>query len=169
MNNTSNYKSNLIFFALLFKNETDLKQVKESISRDYGKIIKESPVYEFNHSAYYSTEMGEPLYRQFIGIGASLSPPNYWTIKHWATELETHFTTNDKRTINIDPGIIHAHNAIFFSTKDFAHRLPIGHQIYAEVSLIYKKKKFHALDWTYPDMTKKEILDFFSDFRKCLL
>jgi hypothetical protein len=37
----------------------------------------------------------------------------------------------------------------------------LGQGIYAEITLIYRKHKFHPLEWTYPDYQEDSALDFF--------
>jgi len=40
---------------------------------------------------------------------------------------------------------------VLATTKDNAHRIYLGQGIYAEVTLIYRGRRFCPLPWTYPD------------------
>ena len=54
---------------------------------------------------------------------------------------------------------------MLFSTKNYAHRVPLHSGIYAELTLIYRNKSYQPVEWTYPDYSSKAYLDFFSDIR----
>ena len=68
--------------------------------------------------------------------------------------------------MNIDPGYLTAARVVLASTKDFAHRLYLGKGIYGEVTLLYQKKDFQALPWTYPDYRSEAYRQFFRELRR---
>ena len=56
-----------------------------------------------------------------------------------------------RRSVNLDPGMLTLGRLMLASTKDNAQRIPLRDGIYAEITLLYRKGKFEALPWTYPD------------------
>ncbi len=58
-----------------------------------------------------------------------------------------------RRRINLDPGYITEAKVVLASTKDFSHRVYIGENIYAEVTLRYssKERSFTSCDHTFFD------------------
>ena len=55
------------------------------------------------------------------------------------------------------------------TAKDFAHRVPLQHGIYAHLELLFGKKMIRTLDWTYPDYKTEEYQKFFLAVRKIYL
>jgi hypothetical protein len=51
------------------------------------------------------------------------------------------------------------------TTKESAHRVPLSHGIYAEITLLYSKGGFRPLDWTYPDFRSPAYLAVLNDIR----
>ena len=72
------------------------------------------------------------------------------------------------RKVNLDPGILSLANLVLASTKDFSHRIYLKDGIFSEVTLVYEKKRFKALPWTYPDYTEPEVIDFLNRARETM-
>jgi len=49
--------------------------------------------------------------------------------------------------------------------KDYSHRIYIGENIYADLTLMWTKKGFKTLEWTYPDYASKEVTGFLEKVR----
>jgi len=76
------------------------------------------------------------------------------------------YSLNQGRRANIDPGYLLYERFVLASGKNFAHRIYIGHCIYADLTLIYRKGAFETLPWTYPDYADQPILSFLERVRK---
>ena len=50
--------------------------------------------------------------------------------------------------------------------KNYTHRIFIGHGIYADLTLIYKKGSFQPLSWTYPDYVESRMLSYLDQVRE---
>lgn len=72
-------------------------------------------------------------------------------IKLFTNEMELEWASADRRRINLDPGYLLPSRFVLATGKNFAHRIYIGRSIYADLTLIYEKGRFHTLPWTYPD------------------
>jgi hypothetical protein len=134
-----------------------------------GKVVLKSATMPFNHTEYYGQEMGGGLIRQWCAFDKLIMPDRLVELKHRTNEIEKKYLNqNGGRKVNIDPGSVSLSNLILASTKNYSHRICLGMGIYAEVTLIYKKKHFVPLDWTYPDYREEKALDFFTRAREIL-
>lgn len=127
------------------------------LSASYGPIDLESDVLPWNTTDYYRDEMGAQLYRKFIFFKEIVDPERLSEIKIFTNNIEKQFSlmtaTGSSRRINVDPGYVTEAKVVLATTKDFSHRVYIGNNIYAEVTLQYssKERTFIASDHTYFD------------------
>lgn len=158
------------FFALTYnKNLFDISKFYEYLISKYGKIELMSTTYNLSSfTNYYNNEMGEDLCKQIVSIKGIRSIDNLHLIKINTNEIEEQFSINNKRVINIDPGYITEAKVILFSTKNNIHRIYINNNIFAEITLFYKKASFNFKNTTYPDYRQNEILEYFNSLRKTL-
>jgi len=135
------------------------------LSRAFGPIDLESPLLDFVHSDYYKEEMGPGLKRKFLSFEKLFDLKGVYKVKLRTNLIEKKFSADGKRKVNIDPGYLTAARVVLASTKDFAHRLYLGRGIYGEVTLLYQRKDFQALPWTYPDYRSEACRQFFRELR----
>jgi hypothetical protein len=55
---------------------------------------------------------------------------------------------------------------VLASTKDYFHRVHIGKNIFAEITLYYKHKGFRFFEWTYPDYKSAEYIKVLLQIRE---
>lgn len=115
---------------------------------------------------YYCEEMGRNLLRYWISFREPLELEKIHLVKLKTIEIESHFSLEGKRRINIDPGYVSGSKLVLFSTKDYSHRMYIADGINAEITLIYEHGKFNTLKWTYPDYKTEMALNFFTKARE---
>lgn len=144
----------------MFQRTFDLEAVLFSLTSKYGKIDRSYGPVNFSWSDYYEKEMGGDLQKYYAvfcdPVDRSLLP----SIKKYTNELESRYSENGRRRVNIDPGYIARDKLALASTKDFYHRLYLGEGIYGEVTLHYRKGCFRHFSWTYPDYKEWEFLKF---------
>jgi hypothetical protein len=58
---------------------------------------------------------------------------------------------------------------VLASTKDHAHRIYLRDGIFAEVTLVFRHRKWQPLEWTYPDYRRDDYQQFFTQCREWLL
>ncbi len=117
----------------------------------FGPVDYHSPRLPFAHTNYYEAEFGKDLQRQFLCFETLVDPGQLAEIKVLTNTLEEGWSEEGQRRINLDPGYLSQAKLVLATTKDHAHRIYIGHGIYAEVTLAYRDKGFRAGPWTYPD------------------
>lgn len=136
----------------------------EELTKQFGKVESRRDPIPFSYTNYYKDEMGENLIRDWIVFKKLIEEENIGNIKIFTCEIERKLSINNRRTVNIDPGYVNLSRVILTSTKDYSHRIYLGKGILAEVTLIYKQKKFTPLPWTYPDY--RDNIDFFQKIRE---
>lgn len=149
-----------VVVGYIIKDVNLIKEINEILYSLLGEVDLASEIIDFNFTDYYEKEMGKDLKRQWVSYSNLIMPDFLPDLKIETNKIEDKFSENGKRKINIDPGILTLNNFILATTKNYAHRIYLGKGIYAEVTLIYKNKKFNNLPWTYPDYQT----DFFHNF-----
>ena len=159
-----------LFIGILCRPDVHIPDLLARLSAVYGQVQPlgaDGPdVFPFEHTAYYRAEMGPNLKRFFVSVDPLYDPAQLADAKHKSLLIEKDYTDGQGRQVNLDPGILFLHNLMLLSTKNFAHRIPLSAGIYAEVTLIYQKKKWECLPWTFPDYQTKGYQDLFSDMRR---
>jgi len=142
------------------------------LEKKFGRVEFETDEMEFLHTTYYLEEMGDKLKRKFFSFEKPVERGKLGEIKLWTNKLEEKYGEKVGdfvfRKVNLDPGLLSLANLTLASTKDYAHRVYIGDGIYGEITLLYRKKAFRALSWTYPDYTEPEVVDFLARVRNTM-
>lgn len=151
----------------MIANERNLFQEAEGLlQKKLGPIDFESEILKFNFTAYYRKEMGDNLLRKFISFEKLINPLKIIEIKLFTNRIEQKFSTNSKRSLNIDPGYLNEGKLVLVSTKDNLQRMYLGKGIYGEITLYYKDGDFQDFIWTYPDYRIPEYKNVFKKIRE---
>jgi hypothetical protein len=157
----------LLFIGLIYNSAQNPDHVYKVLEEEFGTVCLSSARFPFTETNYYNREMGEGLLREFIAFEALVSMERISDIKLRTNWMEhTYFSSDGRRTVNIDPGYITSAKVVLATTKDFQHRLYLGNGIYAEVTLRYRKSSFYPWEWTYRDYRRRETIDFFNRLRE---
>jgi len=95
------------------------------LENEFGHVDAQSEEFPFYLTTYYEPEMGDNLLRSFLTFDKLVSPAVQAEIKLKTNEIEAEFTEANCRKINLDPGLLTAHNLILTTGKDFSHRIYI--------------------------------------------
>ncbi len=156
------------FVAMMYQSKEIYEEAKKLLVRKYGKIERESFVYDFNFTNYYENEMGKGLKKRFAVFEKLMERDKLLEVKLYAMEIEEKLSVDGKRRINIDPGYITKHALILATRKERSHRIYLGNGIFAEVTLTFTKKGCRYFEWTYADYKQEELCEFFQEIRKKL-
>jgi len=135
----------------------------------HGPADLESPVFDFDLTDYYEQDMGPGLKRRFMSFERLAPPEKLAEIKIETNGLEDSLREEAGaalRAVNIDPGYLTASALVMATAKDFSHRIPLAHGIYAHLEFLFTKTDARFLDWTYPDMKRDGLRQFFLEVRK---
>jgi Domain of unknown function (DUF4416) len=156
-----------LFMSIIALDHEAFDEGLKALCSDFGKVDTLSDPFLFDFTDYYTREMGKPLFRHFVTFERLISMTMLPDIKLATNQLEIKYgTPGGNRRINIDPGYICLEHVILATTKGYAHRPYLRDGIYADLTLIYRNKSFHPLEWTYPDYRQKDVIMLFSQFRK---
>ncbi|MBI5593638.1 MAG: DUF4416 family protein [Deltaproteobacteria bacterium] len=134
--------------------------VVADLMESFGPIDLVSPLFPFDFTTYYEKEMGTALVRRIFVFKSLIQQDDLADIKLRTNAIETLFSADGMRQVNIDPGYLLMERLVLATGKNFAHRIYIGKRIYADLTLIYQKNGYQPLPWTYPDYAHDTIRDF---------
>ncbi len=141
--------------AMISNGVVPLKTVQPDLEAFWGALDWLSAPISFDFTDYYTPEMGAPLFRQFLSFARLMDPGDLASVKIRTNKIEEKYgqpiESGIKRHINLDAGYLTLSSFVLASTKDFAHRIYIGQNIYAEIELLYRHKRFETVPWTYRD------------------
>jgi hypothetical protein len=144
-------EKSLLFVGVLFADRQYYYQAYSALQAVFGEIVMETPQSGWNYSQYYREEMGTPIFRRFLFFRNPLSPDLLSEAKLKTIEIESCFSRDGKRQVNLDPGYLTPAKVVLASTKDYSHRIYLMNGIYAETTLIFKDKRFMPHLQTYTD------------------
>jgi hypothetical protein len=154
-----------LIIGLFMKDRTLFEPLATELISEFGSLDMVSPWFVFDYTTYYEQEMGSPLFRRFLAFKLLIEQLELSTVKLTTNRLEAQYSRNGRRRVNIDPGFLLYERFVLASGKNFSHRIYIGHRIYADLTLIYKKGVFEKLPWTYPDYADNGMLAFLVQVR----
>jgi len=140
-----------LIMGILVSRSEHLSRMEKLLTDEFGPVDYRSELFPFTFTGYYDREMGEGIRRRFLSFRRLVDPVSLAEIKLRTNQLEEHFLEKGNRKINLDPGLLSLGKLILASTKDNAQRIPLSRGIYGEITLMYRKKAYHPLPWTYPD------------------
>jgi hypothetical protein len=161
----------LLFFGILYRSDLYSEEfLIKKIEALFGKVISFTP--EFNPlAAYYAKEMGyeKRLKRIFLVTTQAYPREFLLSAKLLSLEWEREWAVNSKRMVNVDLGIVTPENFILATTKNYAHRVFLGQNIFADLTFQCIDGQYQTLPWTYPDFKDPEKIKLFNWCRTFLL
>jgi len=154
-----------LVIGLFMKEKGLLDALCPPLMEAFGPLDLISPWFRFDYTTYYEPEMGSPLFRRILSFKKLIRQEDLAGIKHQTNDLELAHTAGTSRKVNIDPGYLLLERFVLATGKNYAHRIYIGENIYADLTLTYVKGGFQTLPWTYPDYASPEIRDFLLQVR----
>ncbi len=159
------YKPSMLFMGVL--SVIGLPEaLKEKLESLYGPIDIITDPFPFSFTDYYVPEMGEGIERFFIAFHNPVQPDALSSIKTETNGIEREYSIDGQRKINLDPGLLSLENVILATTKNRSHRIAIGMDLYAEVTLIYQNHGWQPQPWTYADYRSERVQEILTSFRE---
>ncbi len=156
------------FVSVLTSVSEAMPETERRLSEIWGEPDQRSEPFLFDQTHYYDRQMGSPLTRVFLSFPELIEPAGIARIKIATNGIEAELAavfTSVARPVNLDPGYVDQAKVVLASTKDFSHRIPILHGIYAEVTLHYQGGDWRSWPWTFPDFRTGRYNGFFSRLR----
>jgi len=140
----------------------------ERLEPFFGGEELRSEIIPFSFTAYYEKEMGAGLFRVWVSFRSVFPRERLKELKVATMGVERDFQRGSSRIFNLDPGILTLSHLLLLTTKDYAHRIYLGDGIFCELTLLYRKGRYEALPWTYPDYRTETAQNFFQKVRNQL-
>lgn len=166
MGKTVPYQPSKLVIGILIPSEEIPGELAASLETLYGEIESRGGPYPFRFTDYYEPEMGDGLNKFFLVFRELVTPERLADIKLETNVIEAEYLNAGNRRLNLDPGVITSSNLILATTKERGHRIPIGKNLYGELTLIYMKGDFQPLPWTYADFRSEEYRQFLKKIRR---
>lgn len=150
----------LVISVLVGSDQALWPDLKERLQVCFGPLDSEYGPVPFAWTDYYDAELGDPpLSRYVLAFAGLVEQDTLADIKHVCLDLERKYRRQDgRRRFNVDPGLLTYDRLVLASMKNYTHRIYLGRGIFADLTLIYRKGHWHALDWTYPGYADKDML-----------
>jgi len=162
-----------LIVGILASNYQCLHSAADVLTNKLGGADFTSEVWTFDKTDYYKDQTGLRILRQFLSIEKLIDPGKLAKIKLQTNKLEQKLAKALgiplPRPVNLDPGMIEPSKLVLATTKNYSHRIYIGKNMYAEITLNYDKGHWQPLDHTYPDYRQQCYFDFFEKVRTRLL
>ncbi len=140
-----------LVIAFLYREQKIYRQAMEITQDIWGFTDYQSQEYFFDLTDYYKTEMGTPLFRIINSYSCLIDPGNLPDIKLATNKIESELASLDLRQVNLDPGYLDYDKLVLASAKYNYQKIYLRDGIYADPTLYYRKGRFIAADWTFPD------------------
>ena len=158
----------ILFVGSLFSSSDIFNDAEIVLKKKFGNVLFKSPSVPWTYSDYYNSELGCGIFRNFIFFDTIIDPSSLVSAKLQTKEIEEHFSKDNKRRINLDPGYITLAKVVLASNKNYSHRIYLGKGIYAELELFYKDRMFNPLFYTYFDYNDEMFIKIFTEARSLL-
>lgn len=158
--------------AIITRHDALRCAAREYLQRQWGDVIEESPLIDFEAGGFYRSTMGEGLKKQMVGFEPYCDPANLADWKHQTNQWETALMAGreflEPRPLNLDPGYMSQAKLVLATTKDRDHRIYLRDGMFAEVTLTYVGKKWVHHRWTYPSYRSDALSEFAENCRNRL-
>ena len=143
--------------------------LKRRLESEFGPIAEISEPFPFSFTDYYVPEMGNGIMRFFIRFSDLIQPDRLASVKEITNAIESSYMEEGGRKINLDPGTLSDASLILATTKNRSHRIAIGRNLFAEVTLIYQNHSYISFPWTYADYRSEKVQKILLSYRSELL
>jgi len=156
-----------IFCGFVYVPDLDLGEVLRVLERMWGPVEFISRRFPFDYTRYYAKEMGSPLLRRFATFREEVEQKALPAMKWQAKRVEgDYLASTGGRRVNIDPGLLLPERLLLATTKPCAHRPYLDRGIYADLTLVYHRKSYQPLEWTYPDYAAPHTVSMMNSLRE---
>jgi hypothetical protein len=165
----------LLILAAFSRYDDAFDWAQRRAEEEFGPVALASPRFDFRETDYYEPTMGPGLQKAFFAFERAIDPARLAAIKLQTNAWEETYARQavqagqaEPRPLNLDPGYLTLAKLVLASTKDHAHRIYLERGIYAEVTLVYRQRRWQPREWTFPDYRRQEYHDFFTRCRQRL-
>ena len=157
-----------LIIGVIYHDKDVLEKTLNILVEEFGEIEDVCEEFSFSKefSSYYDGELGGEGLRRIYSFKELINPERQAQIKTRTNQIETEFSIDGKRLINLDPGFISHGRLLLATTKKTGFRIPLSDGIYTELTLFFARGKWQKLPWTYRDYQTKRVQDFLTVVRR---
>jgi hypothetical protein len=161
----------LLVMGVLASSEEACREAESRSKIVFGPLLKRSDPISFeNFTCFYEAEMGPGLLRSYWAFAEPVVRGALVEAKLATNRIERDMSIDNRRRVNLDPGLLTPESLVLATTKPYSHRVYLSKGIYGELVLMFRKDGgVDLLPWTYPDYRASVATDFFSSVRKEVL
>ena len=126
-------------------------QLLNDLEDRFGPADHVSDTFVFDQTDYYDAELGSPITRRLVTFETLRPLDELADIKLFTNGLEERCAEGGNRLFNLDPGFITRERLVLATGKNFSHRIYLKDGIWADLTLIWRKKGWQDFPWTFPD------------------
>ena len=124
--------------------------VRDELSARLGSFEASEP-FAFDQTEYYDRELGTPIVRRLLAFDALRPLDELADIKLWTNAVELAHARDGRRRFNLDPGFLTMQSLVLATGKNFSHRIYLKGGIWADLTLMWQRKRWVDFPWTFPD------------------
>ncbi len=161
-----------LVISLLSSRPDAVSMVSGALEAEFGPIEEVIGPLEFTFTNYYDSELGAGICRYLLAFSELIDRSSLCRVKLLTNDLENVYMNDQSRVFNLDPGFLTLGNFVLATGKNNAHRIYLDQGIFSDLTLIFRRGSFRALEWTYPDysdQTMIETLNLLREKYKCKL
>ena len=140
-----------LFLLTLHRDPEILEKAVSLVKTEFGGTDYVSEDYPFQVTNYYAREMGEGLLRRFYSFERLILPDQIVEAKLFTNQVEQKFLDDSQRRINLDFGYLDYYKVVLASAKFGGQKVYLRNGIYADLTLVFYKKKWESFEWSFPD------------------
>ncbi|MBN2726321.1 DUF4416 family protein [Candidatus Mcinerneyibacteriota bacterium] len=139
-----------------------------ALEEAFGAVDFVSPEFEFSSTDYYVPEMGRGLIRFFISFSQLGDPAALPRWKRTTSILEKRWEQQGARRVNLDPGYMDTFKVVLASFKEGGQKIYLGEEVWADMTLQFRKGEWIPFPWTFPDFAGSAYHDVLDKIRQKL-
>jgi Domain of unknown function (DUF4416) len=140
-----------LIIGFLYCERNAYRLALEQVRAVWGESDYQSQEYFFDLTDYYESEMGKPIFRSFNSYSRLIDPGKLAETKLMTNKLEDELGEAGKRRVNLDPGYLDYDKLVLASAKYNYQKVYLHDGIYADITMFYRKGRYIAADWAFPD------------------
>jgi len=150
-----------LFFALMYKDKEILEKALNDLKNNFGDVITKSQEYDFDFTDHYEEEFGSDLKKTIIVFDNKINKENLSEIKILCSQIEKEFCSDNKRTVNIDPGYFNGKEVVLASFKGKRFKESLDNGVFAHKVLEFENGRVNDFFHTFADFKDNTVKDFF--------
>ena len=157
-----------LIIGIIYTTDENYERIIKILTDKFGAIDFMTDEFSFTKefSNYYDDELGGEARRKILSFETLVDPAMQADIKTFTNSVESDFSIDGNRKINLDPGFLSHGRLLLATTKKTGFRIPLKDGIYTELTLFYARGAWQKLPWTYRDYQSERVQKFLTEVRK---